>query len=97
MCDQPRHHRLAGPILEPMVDDDGVDRVRLEISHGSPIAWCKSRRCRAYVEQLLTLSGLQSKIIQADLRMEAGVPVRGLVVRAAKPNASHPLPGPTRT
>jgi hypothetical protein len=33
---------------------------------------------------LLTLSGLQSKIIQAELRMEAGAPVLGLVIRAAK-------------
>jgi hypothetical protein len=33
---------------------------------------------------LLTSSGLQSKIIQAELRMEAGAPVPGLVIRAAK-------------
>ena len=39
---------------------------------------------RAYVEQLLTLSGLQSEIIQADLRTEAGAPVPGLVIRATK-------------
>ena len=40
---------------------------------------------RAYVEQLLTLSGLQSKLIEAELRMEAGAPVSGLVIGAAKP------------
>lgn len=39
---------------------------------------------RAYVEQLLTFSGLQSEVIQAELRMEAGVPVPGLVIRAVK-------------
>jgi predicted TPR repeat methyltransferase len=39
---------------------------------------------QAYVEQLLTFSGLQSKIIQAELRMEAGAPVSGLVICAAK-------------
>jgi predicted TPR repeat methyltransferase len=39
---------------------------------------------RAYVEQLLTASGLQSKVIDAELRMEAGVPVQGLVVCATK-------------
>jgi predicted TPR repeat methyltransferase len=39
---------------------------------------------RAFVEQLLASKGLQPKIIEAELRMEAGVPVRGLVVRAAK-------------
>jgi hypothetical protein len=33
---------------------------------------------------LLTFSGLQSKIVQAELRMEAGAPVPGLVIRAAK-------------
>jgi predicted TPR repeat methyltransferase len=40
---------------------------------------------RPYVEQLLTTSGLQSKIIQAELRMEAGAPVQGLVIAATKP------------
>jgi len=39
---------------------------------------------RAYVEQVLTTSGLQSKVISAELRMEAGVPVQGLVVCATK-------------
>jgi hypothetical protein len=33
---------------------------------------------------LLASSGLQSKIIPAELRMEAGVPVPGLVICAAK-------------
>jgi hypothetical protein len=33
---------------------------------------------------LLTTSGLQSKIIEAELRMEAGVPVQGLVICATK-------------
>jgi predicted TPR repeat methyltransferase len=40
---------------------------------------------RAYVEQLLTAAGLVPKIVQAELRMEAGVPVQGLVVCATKP------------
>ena len=75
--------------LEHAAADSGAG-YRLEL-HG------RYSHARAYVEQLLTLSGLQSKIIQADLRMEAGAPVRGLVVRAAKPVASHLLPGPTRT
>jgi predicted TPR repeat methyltransferase len=43
---------------------------------------------RAYVEQLLTLTGLQSKIIQAELRMEAGAPVPGLVIGATKKSLS---------
>ena len=57
-------------------DRDGVD-YRLELhgrySHG-----------RAYVEQLLAFAGLGSTIIEAELRMEAGVPVPGLLIRAAK-------------
>jgi predicted TPR repeat methyltransferase len=39
---------------------------------------------RAYVERILTVVGLQPKIVHAELRMEAGVPVAGLVVRATK-------------
>jgi predicted TPR repeat methyltransferase len=39
---------------------------------------------QAYVERLLAVSGLQSKIVQAQLRTEAGAPVSGLVIRAAK-------------
>ena len=55
---------------------DSVD-YRLEL-HG------RYSHARGYVERLLTLSGLQSKIIQAELRTEAGAPVPGLVIRAAK-------------
>jgi predicted TPR repeat methyltransferase len=43
----------------------------------------------AYVERLLAFSGLQSKIIQADLRTEAGAPVPGLVVRALKSGSAQ--------
>jgi predicted TPR repeat methyltransferase len=55
---------------------DSVD-YRLEL-HG------RYSHARAHVERLLTLSGLQSKIIQAELRTEAGAPVPGLVIGAAK-------------
>ena len=51
---------------------------RLEL-HGR---YCHAR---AYVEQALTSAGLQPTIMQAELRMEAGAPVPGLVIRAAKP------------
>jgi predicted TPR repeat methyltransferase len=51
---------------------------RLEL-HGR---YCHAR---AYVEQVLTSAGLQPTIMQAELRMEAGAPVPGLVIRAAKP------------
>jgi predicted TPR repeat methyltransferase len=40
---------------------------------------------RDYVEQLLARLGLQPEIHLAALRMEAGAPVPGLVIRAAKP------------
>jgi predicted TPR repeat methyltransferase len=37
---------------------------------------------RAYVERLLAVAGLQPDIVQAELRMESGAPVAGLVIRA---------------
>jgi predicted TPR repeat methyltransferase len=57
-------------------DSDDVD-YRLEL-HG------RYSHAQTYVERLLAFSGLQSKIIHAELRMEAGVPVPGLVICAAK-------------
>ena len=65
-------------------DSTGVD-YRLEL-HG------RYSHARAYVEQLLTFSALQSKIIQAELRMEAGAPVPGLVIRAAKSVSAQARP-----
>ncbi len=44
-----------------------------------------------YVERLLASAGLQSEIFHADLRLEAGVPVAGLVIRATK-SATRPAP-----
>ena len=70
--------------LEHAVEDSANVDYRLEL-HG------RYSHARAYVEQLLTLSGLQSKIIQAELRMEAGAPVLGLVIRAAKSVSAHNL------
>lgn len=40
----------------------------------------------AYVERLLAGSALQPTIARADLRLEGGVPVAGLLVRAKKPS-----------
>jgi predicted TPR repeat methyltransferase len=57
-------------------DSDDVD-YRLEL-HG------RYSHTRTYVERLLRSSGLQLKIIHAELRMEAGMPVPGLVIRAVK-------------
>jgi predicted TPR repeat methyltransferase len=39
---------------------------------------------RAYVDQLLACSGWQPEITHAQLRMEAGAPVAGLVIGATK-------------
>lgn len=43
---------------------------------------------RAYVERTIAEAGLRSEIVRAELRLEAGVPVKGLVVRATKPMAA---------
>jgi predicted TPR repeat methyltransferase len=40
---------------------------------------------RAYVERLLSADKLKSEINDAELRLEAGTPVRGLVIRATRP------------
>jgi predicted TPR repeat methyltransferase len=44
----------------------------------------------AYVEQVLAVSGMQPKIAHAELRMESGAPVAGLVIRATKSVAARP-------
>jgi predicted TPR repeat methyltransferase len=63
--------------LEHAVGDSADIDYRLEL-HG------RYSHSRTYVEQLLMSSRLQPTIVQAELRLEAGVPVPGLVVRAAK-------------
>jgi predicted TPR repeat methyltransferase len=63
--------------LERTVGDSSGADYRLQ-PHG------RYSHAPAYVERLLAFSGLQSKIIQADLRTEAGSPVPGLVIRAVK-------------
>ena len=55
---------------------DGVG-YRLEL-HG------RYSHAQTYVEQLLAASGLNSKVVRAELRTEAGAPVWGLVIRASK-------------
>ena len=62
-------------------DSDAVD-YRLEV-HG------RYSHSRAYVEQLLMSSGLKPTIVEAELRMEAGAAVPGLVIRAAKSASAH--------
>ncbi len=40
---------------------------------------------RQYLERVLSAAGLRPEIVPAELRLEAGEPVKGLVVRATKP------------
>jgi predicted TPR repeat methyltransferase len=61
--------------LEELMSDDADLAMRLE-PHGR----YAHRRC--YAERLLKETGFSVEIVPADLRMESGVPVRGLVVRA---------------
>ncbi len=51
---------------------------------------------RAYVERLLMAAGLRPVIARAELRLEAGVPVDGLVVRAEKREAAYMSTGDDR-
>ena len=45
---------------------------------------------RNYVERVLTAAGLQPWIVPAELRMESGAPVAGLVIRGTKSVAARP-------
>ena len=72
-----RPNGLAAFTVERMVADGAGADYHLQ-PHG------RYSHAPGYVERLLTLSGLQSKIMQADLRTEAGAPVPGLVIRAVK-------------
>jgi len=45
------------------------------------------RHARQYVERTLVTAGLNAEIEAAELRLEAGDPVQGLVVRGSKPPA----------
>lgn len=48
------------------------------------------RHTREYVERVLANANLQSEIVPAELRLEAGDPVPGLVVRGTKPAGAFP-------
>ncbi len=68
--------------LEHALDGAGDIDWRLEL-HG------RYSHARGYVKRVLASHGLQPWIISAELRMESGVPVAGLVVRGAKARASR--------
>ena len=66
--------------LEHGVGGDATPDYHLEL-HG------RYSHSRGYVERLLTGAGLVSEIAHAELRMESGAPVAGLVIRAMKGGA----------
>jgi predicted TPR repeat methyltransferase len=78
-----RPNGLVAFTLERTVGDSSGANYRLQM-HG------RYSHAPAYVERLLAFSGLQSKIIHADLRTEAGAPVPGLVIRAVKSDEGKP-------
>jgi predicted TPR repeat methyltransferase len=63
--------------LEEGGEGDGATDYRLE-THG------RFSHAQEYVERVLVSCGLRSEIVRAELRLEAGAPVGGLVIRAAK-------------
>jgi predicted TPR repeat methyltransferase len=65
--------------LEDAVAGDTAVDYRLEL-HGRYV------HARGYVERVLTGAALVPEIAHAELRMESGTPVAGLVVRATKPS-----------
>ncbi len=69
--------------LEHMVGGEADINYRLEL-HG------RYSHARAYLERLLAAARLQPKIAHAELRMESGVPVAGLVIRAEKSLPAYP-------
>jgi predicted TPR repeat methyltransferase len=64
--------------LEEAIEPDGADSYGIQ-PHG------RYTHGAGYVERLLAGAGLQPTIGRAELRLESGVPVQGLVVRGAKP------------
>jgi predicted TPR repeat methyltransferase len=63
--------------LEENTEPDATAPYRLE-THG------RYNHRQTYVEQLLSEVGLRPEVVRAELRMESGVPVAGMVIRATK-------------
>jgi predicted TPR repeat methyltransferase len=69
--------------VEQLMEDDTEADIRLE-PHG------RYTHTQRYVERILGEAQFASEIVHADLRLESGLPVRGLVVRATARNGeSH--------
>lgn len=78
----------AGLLVFTLEDAAGRDAdagFRLE-QHG------RYSHARSYVERVLESEGLRPHVLHADLRMESGTPVAGLVIRATKPAGGMPSP-----
>jgi predicted TPR repeat methyltransferase len=78
-----RPNGLLAFTLELMVGGEARVDYRLEF-HG------RYSHARAYVERLLVAARLQPEILHAELRMESGAPVAGLVIRAKKSVTARP-------
>ena len=76
--------------VEEAVEPENADRYVLQ-PHG------RYNHGAAYVERLLAGAGLQPTVDRAELRLESGLPVPGLVVRAARPLAAGVTAGTAGT
>ena len=72
--------RPAGLLIFTVEERPAASGRRYSISVNG--RYCHSR---AYLERVLADANLRPEIVPAELRLEAGDPVAGLVVRAAKP------------
>lgn len=70
VAEAPQRGRRAGDAAD--ADDFGI------ATHG------RYGHARSYVERVLRQAHLDPVIVRAELRMESGVPVAGLVIRAVK-------------
>jgi predicted TPR repeat methyltransferase len=73
------------------LDDDASDAGHSLSPNG------RYRHSHSYLERVLADAGLQSEIVPAELRLEAGEPVAGLVVQATKVHAGIGSPGEVGT
>ncbi|HEY6360370.1 MAG TPA: tetratricopeptide repeat protein [Vicinamibacterales bacterium] len=92
--------------VEELVDADASSdppsrsALRRGLAEGLPEAeYClrphgRYNHSRAYVERVLVNAGLHPVIAAAELRLEAGIPVNGLVVRAEKRHVERRLQPP---
>ncbi len=68
-----------GGLLVFTVEEQAEDGYSLSVNG-------RYRHARGYLEQVLADAGLQPEIVSAELRLEAGDPVAGLVVRGTRPS-----------